>query len=80
VIVYALALASIGIGIIIIRIAFAGDIDRGVIADKLALPRLDDGAASPASQPLASARPALAPKCKRYLLTGSKDYFGFLTS
>ena len=37
-----------------IRIAFAGVIDMGDIADKLALPR---GA-------LASARPALPPKCK----------------
>jgi hypothetical protein len=42
----ALVLASMRIGIII-RIAFAGDIDMGDIADRLVLPRLDDGAAAP---------------------------------
>jgi hypothetical protein len=36
---------------IIIRVAFAGDIDMGDIADKLALPRLDDGAAAPCFRP-----------------------------
>jgi hypothetical protein len=36
-----------------------------------ALPLLDDVTTSPASQRLASARPALAPKCKRYSLTGT---------
>ncbi|MGA2261979.1 MAG: hypothetical protein ABSH28_11135, partial [Acidobacteriota bacterium] len=35
-----------------------------------ALPLLDDVITSPASRRLASARPALAPKCKRYSLTG----------
>ena len=35
-----------------------------------ALPLLDDVTTSPASRRLASARPALAPKCKRYSLTG----------
>ena len=34
-----------------------------------ALPLLDDDTTSPASRRLASARPALAPKCKRYSLT-----------
>jgi len=42
-----LVIASMGIRIINIRIAFAGDIDMGDIADKMALPRPDDGAAVP---------------------------------
>jgi hypothetical protein len=41
-----LALASIRIGTIIIRIAFARDIEPDDFADKLALPRLDHCAAS----------------------------------
>ena len=42
----ALVLASMRISMII-RIAIAGDMDMGDIADKVALPRLDDGAAVP---------------------------------
>src|SRR5207237_1933443 len=34
------------------------------------LPLLDDATTSPASRRLASARPALAPKCTPYFLTG----------
>src|SRR5436309_6445361 len=37
-----------------------------------ALPLLDDATTSPASRRLASARPALAPKCTPYFLTGPK--------
>jgi hypothetical protein len=37
------------------------------------LPLLDDDTTSPASRSLVSARPALAPKCNLYLLTGPKD-------
>src|SRR5947199_2900182 len=36
------------------------------------LPLLDDATTSPASRRLASARPALAPKCTPYFLTGPK--------
>jgi len=36
------------------------------------LPLLDDVTTSPASRRLASARPALAPKCTPYFLTGPK--------
>jgi hypothetical protein len=36
------------------------------------LPLLDDGIASPASRRLASGRPALAPKCVTYFVTGPK--------
>ena len=41
-----MALASMRIGIMI-RIAFAGVIDMGDIADTLASPRFDDAAAAP---------------------------------
>jgi hypothetical protein len=44
---YPLVFAPIRIGINIIRIASAGDIDMEGIADRLVLPRLDDGAAAP---------------------------------
>src|SRR5438094_3731299 len=39
-------------------------------AASAALPLLDDVTTSPASRRLASARPALAPKCTPYFLTG----------
>jgi hypothetical protein len=39
------------------------------------LPLLDDVPASPASRRLASARPALAPKCHLYSLTGPYPIF-----
>jgi len=42
---------------------------RGGGGASASLPFLDDDTASPASRRLASARPALAPKCKRYSLT-----------
>ena len=42
---------------------------RGGGRASAALPLLDDDTTSPASRRLASARPALAPKCKRYSLT-----------
>ena len=45
---------------------------RGGGRASAALPLLDDDPASPASRRLASARPALAPKCKRYSFTGPK--------
>jgi hypothetical protein len=47
----------------------AGEV-RGGGQASASLPLLDDVTASPASRRLASARPALAPKCKRYSLTG----------
>jgi hypothetical protein len=43
----ALALLSLRISIIVISIAFAGDMDMGDIADKLALACPDDGAEVP---------------------------------
>jgi len=46
------------------------EVRGGGRASSAALPLLDDDTASPASRRLASARPALAPKCKRYSLTG----------
>jgi len=60
---------------IIIRIAFAGDIDMGDIADKLALLRLDDGAAAPCFCP-----PNAPAKVQTLFIDRPKDYFGFLTS
>ena len=45
---------------------------RGGGRASAALPLLDDDTTSPASRRLASARPALAPKCKRYSLTDPK--------
>src|SRR3989442_12335678 len=43
---------------------------RGGGRASAALPLLDDATTSPASRRLASARPALAPKCTPYFLTG----------
>src|SRR5205809_2504123 len=43
---------------------------RGGGRASAALPLLDDVTTSPASRRLASARPALAPKCTPYFLTG----------
>src|SRR5881396_2088754 len=43
---------------------------RGGGRASAALPLLDDATTSPASRRLASARPALAPKCTPYVLTG----------
>src|SRR5438552_11267098 len=45
---------------------------RGGGRASAALPLLDDVTTSPASRRLASARPALAPKCTPYFLTGPK--------
>jgi hypothetical protein len=48
----------------------AGPKGRGGGQASALLPLLDDDTASPASLRLASARPALAPKCNLYSLTG----------
>src|SRR5207249_2582347 len=47
---------------------------RGGGRASAALPLLDDATTSPASRRLASARPALAPKCTPYFLTGPKPW------
>jgi hypothetical protein len=64
-------LVAIRISIIVIRMALAGDMDMGDIADKHALPRLDDIPVSPASL---ETRPIVLST------RDAKDYFGFLTS
>src|SRR5438132_537651 len=48
---------------------------RGGGRASAALPLLDDVTTSPASRRLASARPALAPKCTPYFLTGPNLLF-----